>query len=96
MKKISKIVVSTVTLIVTVVSLTIPALAATVDVQGGVWNYGVGSKYVWSYYSHNSKTHKASVHGAYDATSGWIRKGVEAKASAEKALFGNASYYDVK
>lgn len=76
--------------------MTVPALAATVDVQGGVWNYGVGSKYVWSYYSHSSKTHKASVHGAYDATSGWIRKGVEAKASAEKALFGNASYYDVK
>lgn len=52
----------------------------------------MGSKYVWSYYSHNYKTHKSSVHSKYDASSGWVRK---AKASAEKAITGNQAYYDV-
>lgn len=31
----------------------------------------------------------------YDASSGWVRKGREAKASAEKAITGNQAFYDV-
>lgn len=68
----------------------------TIDAQGGTWNYGVGSKYVWSYYSHNKKTHKASVQGRIYVSSGWQKKGVQARASAEKALTGNKSFYEVK
>ncbi|HAJ53259.1 MAG TPA: lactococcin 972 family bacteriocin [Lactobacillus sp.] len=74
----------------------VPVLAYTVDVQGGTWNYGVGSTYVWSYYSHNSRTHSAAVKGAYSASSGWISPGTEARASAQKSYFGNQSFYNVK
>lgn len=76
----------------------VPVLASSyvIDAQGGTWNYGVGSKYVWSYYSHNSKTHKASVEGKYYVTSGWIKAKTQARASAAKAAAGNQSYYDVK
>lgn len=72
------------------------ASSSTISAQGGRWNYGVGSKYVWSYYSHNHKTHKASVEGKYYVSSGWTKKGITAKASCEKRLFGNRSYYEVK
>lgn len=30
---------------------------------GGYWRHGVGTKYVWSHYDHNKKTHKTSVKG---------------------------------
>lgn len=73
-----------------------PALAATVYAQGGTWNYGVGNTYVWSYYSHNGRTHSASVKGNYSTSSGWTRPGVTARASATKAWTGNQSYYNVK
>lgn len=73
-----------------------PVLAATVYAGGGTWNYGVGTKYVWSYYSHSSKVHKSSVLGRNYISSGWTRKGVQARASTEKAITGNKSYYDVK
>ena len=68
----------------------VPVLAYTVDVQGGTWTY------VWSYYSHNSRTHSAAVKGAYSASSGWISPGTEARASAQKSYFGNQSFYNVK
>ncbi|WP_462128335.1 lactococcin 972 family bacteriocin [Streptococcus parasanguinis] len=31
---------------------------------GGKWRHGVGSRYVWSKYDHNNKTHKNTVQGA--------------------------------
>ncbi|WP_230197794.1 lactococcin 972 family bacteriocin [Streptococcus equi] len=31
---------------------------------GGKWRHGVGSRYVWSKYDHNNKTHKTTVQGA--------------------------------
>lgn len=96
MKKASKLITSCAAVAASLVFMATPVLAYTVNVQGGTWNYGVGSTYVWSYYSHNRRTHKASVHGAYDASSGWTRKGIQARASAQKAAFGNKSYYDVK
>ena len=67
-----------------------------VNVEGGTWSYGVGSKYVYSNYYHKSKTHKSSVIGKTTNSSGWTRKGVTSKASAQKKLSGNKSYYDVK
>ena len=95
MKKRSKLFAACVGVAESILFITTPVLATTVDIEGGVWNYGVGSKYVWSYYSHQYKTHKSSVHGKYDASSGWVRKGREAKASAEKAITGNQAFYDV-
>lgn len=75
-----------------------PVLASshTIDASGGTWNYGVGSTYVWSYYSHKSKTHKSTVQGKNYVTSGWIKAKTQARASAQKARSGNYSYYDVK
>lgn len=96
MKKTKKLLTSTVVTTAVAALLSTPVLATTINTQGGTWNYGVGSKYVWSYYSHKHKTHKSSVQGKYYSTSGWTRKGVKAKASAEKAKHGNRSYFDVQ
>ncbi|WEV40464.1 lactococcin 972 family bacteriocin [Lactobacillus sp. ESL0681] len=71
----------------------------TSSASGGTWKYDVGSTYVWSYYYHKTKTHKASVKaGDVYITSGWTKKGKWAKASAKKAFpdFRNSMYYDVK
>ncbi|WP_325980268.1 lactococcin 972 family bacteriocin [Staphylococcus equorum] len=35
-----------------------------------MWNYGVGSKYVWSYYSNNYKAHGSTAVGKYKSYSG--------------------------
>lgn len=37
------------------IGLTATASAASVYTHGGKWSYGVGSKYVWSYYYHGNK-----------------------------------------
>lgn len=69
--------------------------AATVYAQGGKWEYGVGEKYVWSYYSHGSKYHASTAIGKYPSESGKTRPGVKAQASAEKSWSGNQTYYKV-
>ncbi|WP_404341018.1 lactococcin 972 family bacteriocin [Staphylococcus equorum] len=46
------------------------ANAATIYAQGGIWNYGVGSKYVWLYYSNNYKAHGSTAVGKYKSYSG--------------------------
>ncbi|PTJ71088.1 lactococcin 972 family bacteriocin [Staphylococcus hyicus] len=69
--------------------------ATTVDVGGGKWSHGVGSKYVWSHYSHNSRNHGATAIGKYSSFSGIARPGVQAKASAPKAWTGNKAYYSL-
>lgn len=74
----------------------IPALAYKIDAGGGKWDYGVGSTYVWSYYSHKKKTHRSSVQGKYYVSSGWTPAGETSRASAVKAATGNKSYYDIK
>ena len=71
----------------------------TVNVDGGTWNYGVGTTYVWSYYQHMKKWHKSSVKPGWFAqtfSSGWQRKGVRAKASAKRAKLGNQMFYDIQ
>lgn len=68
---------------------------AVVYVGGGKWNYGVGVRYVWSYYQHNAYCHKASAHGRYWSYSGKTRPGVEARASAQRSFSRtNESYWD--
>ena len=47
MKKRSKVVASCLACAGSLLFITTPVLAATINVEGGVWNYGVGSKYVW-------------------------------------------------
>lgn len=73
-----------------------PVAAATVSVAGGTWDYGVNDKIVWSYYQHKTKTHKASVLGFLEKSSGWIQKGYLAEAEAPKSAWTNRSFYDVK
>lgn len=73
-------------------------LRQTQERDGGTWNYGVGSVYVWSYYQHKSRLHKSSVKPGYFAqvvSSGWRTKGIQARASAPKAPYGNQMFYDV-
>ena len=65
---------------------------------GGKWRHGVGSRYVWSKYDHNNKTHKTTVQGA--SVNSLIRVvqalEVEQKLTWEKALSGNRAWADVK
>lgn len=58
--------------------------AMKVYTQGGIWDYGVSKKYVWSHYHHNKKAHYSKVRGKYWSSSGYTPKGKWAKASAEK------------
>lgn len=70
--------------------------AATIYTDGGTWNYGVGSKYVWSYYSHNYRYHSSTVYGKLKISSGFTRPGVRAQASSEKRWWWvNEAYYNV-
>lgn len=69
--------------------------AATVEAEGGVWNYGVGSTYVWSYYSHNGRNHASTAKGKYTSYSGKMPPGVQARASAAKSWSVNKTYYSV-
>ncbi|MGW7832079.1 lactococcin 972 family bacteriocin [Staphylococcus xylosus] len=69
--------------------------AVTIYAEGGLWNYGVGSSYVWSYYNHNSKAHGSTAIGKYASYSGKTRAGIQARASAPKAHWDNQTYYKV-
>ena len=62
------------------------------------WRHGVGSRYVWSKYDHNNKTHKTTVQGVGGqfSYSGFTSSGSRAEASWEKALSGNRDWADVK
>lgn len=68
------------------------------DFLGGSWRHGVSDTQVWSWYDHNSKVHKTTVQGAGGkyGYSGWTDPGVRAKASWEKAWFGNHAWADVQ
>lgn len=56
-----------------------------VNINGGTWNYGVSSRYVWSNYYHGSKSHYSTVRGSYWSRSGYTFKGRWSRASAQKA-----------
>lgn len=74
-------------------------LRETQERDGGIWNYGVGKVYVWSYYQHKHRLHRSSVqpgHGAQIVRSDWKTKGIQSRASAPKAPSGNSAYYDIK
>lgn len=62
--------------------------------HGGYWRHGVGTKYVWSHYDHNKKTHKTSVKGKWGfvSSSDWVKKKKRASASYIKAWWGNEAY----
>ncbi|MBX5319877.1 lactococcin 972 family bacteriocin [Staphylococcus caprae] len=77
------------------IGLTATASAASVYTHGGKWSYGVGSKYVWSYYYHGNKGHSSTAIGKYESYSGYTRSGEQSKASAVKAWFGNETYYNI-
>lgn len=88
----------TITLVafLTLVTMAIPIAAATQNVLGGRWEYGVDSYggYVYSYYSHALRTHGSSVQGNYYLHSGWKKGGTPAYATASMRLYGgNQSYY---
>lgn len=70
--------------------------AATIYTDGGTWNYGVGSKYVWSYYSNNYRYHSSTAIGKTRSFSGFRKPGVRALASSEKRWWWrNEAYYNV-
>lgn len=66
--------------------------------QGGKWRHGVGTKYVWSHFDHNSKKHETHVKGLGGEIgySGWQEKGDRASASWEKAPAGNKAWANVE
>lgn len=89
-------------LVGTLATSSIPALAATANVEGGIWSYGtkvsgINQKTVYSNYLHNSRRHRSSV--TIDTTyvnSGWVSPGVTSYASAVGAWnAGTHAYYQV-
>ncbi len=68
------------------------------DKLGGKWRYGVGEKYVWSYFKQKYHTHKTTVEGKKwgRTSSGWVKKKKTAFASHPKAIFGNKAWCDIK
>ncbi|MBD5134746.1 MAG: lactococcin 972 family bacteriocin [Lachnospiraceae bacterium] len=82
---------------------TVPVLAATAHVGGGIWNYGTqivdfNKKLVYSSYYHPTKTHRTSVSiGTTYASSGWVGKGKTAYARAIGSRFSvGKAYYSCK
>jgi hypothetical protein len=67
-------------------------------VGGGYWEYGTSNGFVHSFYSHASKTHKASACDGKGrcAYSGWKSKGEYASAIRDKTASGNTAYWGVK
>lgn len=81
----------------------VPAFAATVNVDGGTWDYGtsvvgVNQKKVWSNYLHNTKVHKSSCSiGANKSDSGWTNAGSTSFSSAVGGWFDTThAYYNIK
>lgn len=82
---------------------TVPALAATANVGGGVWDYGtkvagINQKKVYSNYYHAKKKHKSSVSiGTLAVSSGWVAKGDTSYASAKGEWDADThAYYNYK
>lgn len=47
----------------------VSALAATQNVSGGTWNYGISNSKVYSNYYHKTKKHSSSVKNGYNERS---------------------------
>ncbi len=74
-----------------------PALRTTEKVGGGVWIYGIGGGYAYSYYDHGSKEHRATACSRTAcAKTGWVPKKKRAAAKALRTAGGNTAYWAVK
>ncbi|MGL4306428.1 MAG: lactococcin 972 family bacteriocin [Mycobacteriaceae bacterium] len=74
------------------------ATATTINIDGGVWDYGVSGNFassgtVWSNYYHGFKCHRSSVNGNFYASSGPTAPGYWSEASAPRSRWGNESFY---
>ncbi|MEU2338512.1 lactococcin 972 family bacteriocin [Streptomyces sp. NPDC006654] len=77
---------------VLVVAGAAPALATTVNVGGGTWDYGAGTATVWSDYYHSTKCHGSTSVGK-TIQSDTASKGNWSITQVESALSGNETYY---
>ncbi len=71
-----------------------PAEAAKVERDGGIWNRGIGRTTVWSHYKHNKKRHGSSVKGKRFVDSGCVAKKKVSRAETKRALWGNRTNYN--
>ncbi|WP_080793551.1 lactococcin 972 family bacteriocin [Corynebacterium pacaense] len=70
------------------------ASATTINIDGGVWDYGVGSGTVWSNYFHNGKSHGSTAVGTITSDSGCTNRNTWSRASAPSKVIGtNKTYY---
>ncbi|WPF66572.1 MULTISPECIES: lactococcin 972 family bacteriocin [unclassified Corynebacterium] len=69
------------------------ALAAQVNVGGGIWTYGTDGGQVYSNYYHPTARHGSTAVGTITANSGCVNPGLTSYASAPKKWRGNQSYY---
>ncbi len=70
------------------------AYAATVNVGGGVWNYGKSGGYAYSNYFHGSRTHSSAVKvGNATNHSGWVGKGSWSYASIPTSITQVEQFY---
>lgn len=96
-------VLSTLLLAGVLVTSTVPAMAGSANVAGGVWSYGtsiagINKKKVYSNFFHSSNSHRSSVTiDTQYVNSGWVEKGKTSYASAI-GTWGAAThaYYDCK
>lgn len=78
------------------VSTPILALAATINVGGGTWNYGTTFSTVYSEYKHKSKQSHTTVYGLNNKKSGWKKAGTWAKVSTVRKLSGNKAFWKTR
>ncbi len=74
-------------------------LRTTEKVGGGVWIYGIGGGFSYSYYDHGSKTHKSTACSGFGTScnySGWTGKGTRSVAKILRTQGGNTAYWDTK
>lgn len=75
-------------------AVAVPAMAVTVGVGGGLWDYGTGSGVTWSNYHHNTVPHRSSVRGAQFVSSVCVPPGWTSFASTRASLWGNKAFWN--
>jgi lactococcin 972 family bacteriocin len=71
----------------------------TEKVGGGVWIYGIGGGYSYSYYDHASKTHSSTACSGFGTScksSGWTAKGTRSVAKVLATAWGNTAFWNTK
>lgn len=68
---------------------------ASIDIDGGTWDYGYKNLYltIYSKYYHATSIHGSSVRGAWFSSDYNVAKGMWSNASADAAFFDNHCYY---